>query len=92
MGKLITIYKNISLKKALVITTTVSLLLGFVAALLIVIITRPSYYKLISANTSNTALYLHDIFTVLAIINIICIRLRKMLYFKRNYLFRSKRD
>lgn len=72
MGKLKTAYKNMPLKKTLIVTIAASIVTAFVLAAIVAIITRPSYYNLISSNAGNTVLLLHDLVTFAIIGLCIC--------------------
>ena len=60
MGKLKTVYKNLSLKKALTITIVGSLFIAFLGAMAILLATRPSYYALAAENPENPILHWHN--------------------------------
>ncbi len=64
MGKLKTVYKNLPLKKALIITIVSSLFIAFLGAMTILLATRPSYYALVADNPENPALRWHDFFAI----------------------------
>ena len=64
MGKLKTVYKNLSLKKALTITIVGSLFIAFLGAMAILLATRPSYYAIITENPENPILYWHDFLSI----------------------------
>lgn len=64
MGKLKTVYKNLSLKKALAITIVGSLFVAFLGMMTILLATRPSYYALVAENSANPILHWHDFFTI----------------------------
>ena len=53
MGKLKTVYKNLPLKKALIITIVSSLFIAFLGAMTILLATRPSYYALVADNPEH---------------------------------------
>ena len=67
MGKLKTVYKNLPLKKALIITIVGSLFIAFLGAMTILLATRPSYYALAAENPENPALHWHDFFAILTV-------------------------
>ena len=60
MGKLKTVYKNLSLKKALTITIVGSLFIAFLGAMAILLATRPSYYAIVAENPENPILHWHN--------------------------------
>lgn len=64
MGKIKTVYKNLPLKKALIITIVGSLVIAFIGAMTILLATRPSYYSLVAENPENPALHWHDFFAI----------------------------
>lgn len=73
MGKLKAYYKDMSLKKALIITIAFSLMAAFCLALLIAAVTRPGYNKLLNSNADEIEIQLHDFFTILSIGICVCI-------------------
>lgn len=73
MGKLKKAYKNMSVRKALILTVAVSLLSASVAALAVAVATRPGYYALAETGTGEKALILHDIFTTVCILISVCV-------------------
>ena len=73
MGKLKTVYKNLSLKKALTLTIVVSLFIAFSGAMAILLATRPSYYALVAENSENPAMYWHDFFSISTVGIYVCV-------------------
>ena len=73
MGKLKTVYKNLSLKKALTITIVGSLFIAFSGAMAILLATRPSYYALVAENSENPAMYWHDFFSISTVGIYVCV-------------------
>lgn len=66
-------YKNLSLKKSLIITNVSFLVMAFGGTILILLITRPSYYALVVENPENPAIYWHDLFSILVVGIYICV-------------------
>lgn len=64
MGRIKTIYKNLPLKKALIITIVGFLIIAYLGAMTILLATRPSYYALAAKNPANPALHWHDFFSI----------------------------
>jgi len=88
MEKLMTAYKNLSLKKGLVVTVAISLFLSFFSGLMVALATRPSYYSLIENHDSEVVIHLHDIMTILLIIICVCFFMVVGIYF----FYREKLD
>lgn len=68
MERINTAYKNMPLKKALTVTVAFSLMLSFLFSILVLIITRPSYYRIAAAYPQNaTAQQIHNGITLLLV-------------------------
>lgn len=67
MERIKTAYRNMPIKRALIITTAVSLSISFLLSLFILMITRPSYYQLTAINQEGVTVFLHDLITFLMV-------------------------
>lgn len=87
-GRLKVIYRNMPLKKALILTIILSILLAFMLSALVVVATRLTYYYLLTSKAGDTALQTHDTMTLSFIGLCICISIVTGIYiFYKNKIF-----
>lgn len=67
MGRIKSSYKNMSLKKALTVTILFSIILSVLSSIIILVVSRPSYYSLVVADPESIAVKIHDAVTILLV-------------------------